>query len=79
MPEGIQAMAGADVRAKVLDPLAVTHEQTARLRGEKCARCGGRTGLRPGGYAYTASEGTGRLGWAVKVCDRCPANVGAGA
>ncbi len=75
----MQSSAKTDVRATVLDPLAVSPEQTARLRGQECARCGGRSGLRPGGYAYTSSEGAGRLGWAVKVCANSPANLGTGA
>lgn len=63
-----------DIRSGVLDPLKVTPAQTSRLRGEECARCGSRRGLRAAGYAYTASEGAGRLGWLVKVCAGCPAN-----
>lgn len=70
--------ATADVRSSVLDPLSTTPEQKARLRGHACARCGSRQGLRPAGYAYTASEGNGRLGWPVKVCESCQ-RVGAGA
>ncbi|MGW6574945.1 hypothetical protein ACWGAN_22660 [Streptomyces sp. NPDC054945] len=62
----------ADIRAALLDPLLITPDQTARLRGQRCARCGAAGNLRPGGYAYTASEGGGRLGWAVKVCRMCP-------
>lgn len=60
-----------DVRSHALDPLEITPEQHARLRGQACARCGHRHGLRPAGYAYTISEGVGRLGWAVKVCESC--------
>ncbi len=60
-----------DVRSRPLDPLEITPEEHARLRGQACARCGHRHGLRPAGYAYTISEGAGRLGWAVKVCEGC--------
>lgn len=69
--------ASGDVRGAVLNPLSITAEQRARLRGQKCARCGAPGGLRPGGYAYTTSEGAGRLGWPVRVCSSCPANWGA--
>lgn len=60
----------ADVRAAVLDPLRMTPEQTRRLSGLSCARCGGREELRPGGMAYTLSgpDGSGRLAWPVQVC-----------
>ncbi len=60
-----------DVRSHALDLVEITPEQHARLRGEACARCGHRDGLRRAGYAYTISEGAGRLGWAVKVCESC--------
>lgn len=66
-----------DVRAAVLDPSQMTAEQSRRLNGSGCARCGGTDGLRPGGYAYTRSgpDGSGRLAWPVKVCQH-HANTG---
>ncbi|MFE3557316.1 hypothetical protein ACFXKW_20975 [Streptomyces sp. NPDC059193] len=73
MAQGIPGTS-ADIRAKALDPLKVTPAQTARLRGQECARCGSRNGLRDAGYAYTACKRSGRLGWAVKVCGSCPSN-----
>ncbi|MFD8146127.1 hypothetical protein [Streptomyces sp. NPDC059708] len=66
--------ASGDVRGKVLALAATTASETARLRGEECARCGSRHGLRSGGYAYTSSPTAGRLGWPVRVCPNCPPN-----
>jgi anti-sigma regulatory factor (Ser/Thr protein kinase) len=60
-----------DVRTGVLDLGGLTHEQTARLRGLACARCGCAEGLRPAGHAYTFSSRTGCLGWAVRACSEC--------
>ena len=62
--------ASADVRAEVLDPVRITHEQYRRLNGLACARCGGTDALRPGGMAHTRSgtDGSGRLAWPVMVC-----------
>ncbi|KMS74187.1 hypothetical protein ACM01_14785 [Streptomyces viridochromogenes] len=59
-----------DVRAEVLDPLRMTQEQKRRLDGAACARCGRQDGLRPGGMARVLSgpDGTGRLGYPVRVC-----------
>lgn len=77
----VQANAGArlapsavpasdDVRAQPIDPLCMTPEQSRRLDGHACARCGGTEDLRPNGMAYTrsGSDGTGRLAWPVKTC-----------
>lgn len=69
-----------DVRVGDLDPIRLTPEQDARLHGHKCARCGASGPLRPGGHAYTTSEGAGRLGWPVNVCvGSCQDHRGAGA
>ncbi len=68
--------ASADVRSTDLDLQSVTHEQAARLRGERCARCGGSSNLRDAGHAYTYSKRSGRLGWPVRTCGSCPANWG---
>ncbi|MEU6467474.1 hypothetical protein [Streptomyces sp. NPDC046976] len=59
-----------DVRAIPLDLMYATIEQSRRLSGEACARCGGTSGLRPGGMAYTVTgpDGQGRLAWPVRVC-----------
>lgn len=68
-----QVSATTDVRVGLLDPLALTADQAARLHGQRCARCGSAANLRPGGYAYTSSGNDGgRLGWAVKLCSDCP-------
>jgi hypothetical protein len=60
-----------DVRAVDLDGRSLTPEQQTRLRGSACARCGSRTGLRPGGWAYALMRG-GRYGYQVRVCGSCP-------
>lgn len=60
----------SDVRTGALDPLAITQQQGTQLRGEACARCPRRDNLSPGGFAYMTSgpDGTGRLGYPVRVC-----------
>lgn len=67
---GISVPTTEDVRAVVHDFLRMTQEQKRRLDGNACARCGRRDGLRPGGMAYVRSgpDGTGRLGYRVRVC-----------
>jgi hypothetical protein len=69
--------AAADVRAGVLDPLRMTHEQSRQLRGQTCARCARTDALTPGGMAYMASgpDRAGRLGFPVMVC---PDHTGTG-
>ncbi|MFD3923084.1 hypothetical protein [Streptomyces sp. NPDC058595] len=60
-----------DVRALELDGWQLTSEQRDRLHGNACARCGGRSGLRPAGYAYVLMRGS-RHGYGVSVCGGCP-------
>ncbi len=65
------ATAAADVRARDHEGL-LTPDGEMRLQGIACASCGDQGHLRPGGYAYRWLRG-GRLGYAVRVCSRCPA------
>lgn len=60
-----------DVRALDLDGRHLTADQRERLHGRACARCGGRDGLRPAGYAYVLMRGS-RYGYPVRVCGGCP-------
>lgn len=61
-----------DLRAVLLDPLALSPEATRRLNGEACVCCGRTDDLRAAGHAYTRSGVASRLGWAVVVCPDCP-------
>lgn len=64
-----------DVRTVVMLAPA-TPEVQERLRGRRCAACGARGRLRPGGHAYKAMRrGENPCGYPVRVCLACPATV----